>query len=360
MENLVQQLVSATKDIQLSRWLSACGTTLAIYDWMLLLDIEVATISRSKWTLPKFLYYYIRFVTAIFMCFGAFQLTDFRVSLSKEFCRAWVNIVTLTMFSTFVSSAWLFTLRLIALYRRNRYLVWFMYAFFFATYAASFGTLTAALVTYHKTVAYFEILNACGATEASHTFPALFYAPAAYEVFIFALTAWRAYQDASLISGAPFMRVLYRDGVIAFLVMTGVRGWNIWIYVSQPITALSIGTNIMWALNTILMTRVYLNLQWLAKGPTLGGDTTDLTTFASPLGRGTDGHPIRPRNSIHFRVPHLTTTFGQTTVMTQTIFFDLGTEPAPLRSAVYGVELRTVKEDEDVPHSPVMMAETLR
>ncbi|CAG7848090.1 hypothetical protein SIIN_5156_T [Serendipita indica DSM 11827] len=36
-------------------------------------DIEVATISRSKWTLPKFLYYYIRFVTAIFMCFEPFN-----------------------------------------------------------------------------------------------------------------------------------------------------------------------------------------------------------------------------------------------------------------------------------------------
>ncbi|CAG7848089.1 SubName: Full=Uncharacterized protein {ECO:0000313/EMBL:CCA77721.1}, partial [Serendipita indica DSM 11827] len=262
------------------------------------------------------------------------------------------------MFSTFVSSAWLFTLRLIALYRRNRYLVWFMYAFFFATYAASFGTLTAALVTYHKTVAYFEILNACGATEASHTFPALFYAPAAYEVFIFALTAWRAYQDASLISGAPFMRVLYRDGVIAFLVMTGVRGWNIWIYVSQPITALSIGTNIMWALNTILMTRVYLNLQWLAKGPTLGGyHRPDDFCVATWSWDRRAPHPTQKLDPFSCSASYHNVWSNHRHDADN--LFDLGTEPHRC-GAQFTVELRTVKEDEDVPHSLGMMAETLR
>jgi hypothetical protein len=41
----------------------------------------------------------------------------------------------------------------------------------------------------------------------------MFYAPAAYEAFLFATTAYKAYQDASLLSHgvtAPFLIVLYR------------------------------------------------------------------------------------------------------------------------------------------------------
>jgi hypothetical protein len=68
-------------------------------------------------------------------------------------------------------------------------------------------------------------------------FPALFYAPAAYEFFIFAFTAFRAYKHASIIriktfngkGRAPFLIVLYRDGLICFLVMFALRSWNIWI-----------------------------------------------------------------------------------------------------------------------------------
>jgi hypothetical protein len=68
-------------------------------------------------------------------------------------------------------------------------------------------------------------------------FPAMFYAPVAFEFFIFALTAYRAYQDASIFKhqlnggqgSAPFLIVLYRDGLVCFLVMLGMRSWNIWI-----------------------------------------------------------------------------------------------------------------------------------
>jgi len=116
------------------------------------------------------------------------------------------------------------------------------------------------------------VVNLCGALYAAPTFPAMFYAPAAYEAFLFATTAYKAYQDASIFSRgvtAPFLIVLYRDGMVCFLIMFAVRAWNIWIYSTQPITSLNIGTNMLWATNVILSTRVYLNLVWLVRKPDL-------------------------------------------------------------------------------------------
>jgi len=148
-----------------------------------------------------------------FIVFASYQLIDFRPALSNAFCAAWPVIITISMFSTFATSNWLFTLRLIVLYKRQRYLVWFMRIFYICTYATTLTMLTVALITYRETISYFAEIKACGALQTAPTFPAVFYAPAAYELLIFALTAHRAYRDASLITGshaAPILIVLYR------------------------------------------------------------------------------------------------------------------------------------------------------
>jgi hypothetical protein len=62
-------------------------------------------------------------------------------------------------------------------------------------------------------VDYYPEIKACGALSAPTTAPALFYAPAAYETFIFALTAYQAYKDASIFTSSnasPFLIVIYR------------------------------------------------------------------------------------------------------------------------------------------------------
>ncbi|KIM30753.1 hypothetical protein M408DRAFT_327745 [Serendipita vermifera MAFF 305830] len=172
------------------------------------------------------------------------------------------------MLSSLIAANALLTLRLVALYRRKTFMVWFIRAFFVASYAATFGLMIDALVTYHDSMFYSTQIGVCGTTADSETFKAIFYAPAAFEFFVFALTAWRAWNDAKVITGAnsaPFLLILYRDGIASFIIMVVVRVWNIWIYLTQPLSSYNLGTQIMWAVNTVLTTRVYMNLVWLAK-----------------------------------------------------------------------------------------------
>ncbi|KIM25273.1 hypothetical protein M408DRAFT_74460, partial [Serendipita vermifera MAFF 305830] len=78
---------------------------------------------------------------------------------------------------------------------------------------------------------YSPALKSCVTLGASPLLPPIWYAPVAYETFIFSLTVYRAWHDSKVISGqtAPFLVLFYRDGFIAFVVMTGARIWNIWI-----------------------------------------------------------------------------------------------------------------------------------
>ncbi|KAG8800734.1 hypothetical protein FRC18_007960 [Serendipita sp. 400] len=142
------------------------------------------------------------------------------------------------------------------------------------------------IYTLHKyslAIHYSTIAHACASTTSSNLMPAVFLAPAAFEFTLFSLTGYRAWQDVKLVtsrSSAPFLVVLYRDGIICFFVMFGVRIWNVWIYATQPITSAYLGIYLLWATMTILSTRVYLNLQFLTRGSRT--DTESDFTIGTP------------------------------------------------------------------------------
>lgn len=278
-----QEVLHALNDLYVSKLLAGAAATLSIYDWVLVFADEYATIYQSRWTLPKILFVFIRVVTPPGLVFGAFQLSDLRPALSASFCRAWAVINTFGMLSSLVAANGLLALRLTALYGRKRKMVWFINTFFIASYAATFGLLIAALATYHSSIFYSDLLGVCASLGKSATMPAIFYAPSLFELFVFVMTAYRAYQDAKVLAGpssAPFLIVLYRDGFLSFCVMFALRIWNIWIYLTQPLSSFNLGTPLMWAINTVLTTRVYMNLVYLSRKPVVTNSTQK--EFVSP------------------------------------------------------------------------------
>ena len=158
--------------------------------------------------------------------------------------------------------------------------------------SSSCAPLHALLKFTTEVLFYSTILGVCAALQPSKTFPAIFYAPAFFEAFVFALTAYRGFQDAKMIAGtetAPFLKVFYRgwitgffsllrfadcfeDGFICFFVMIALRMWNIWIvrifasislacgnlsltrsfqYLTQPLSSFNLGTQCVSFLATI-------------------------------------------------------------------------------------------------------------
>ncbi|KAG8819373.1 hypothetical protein FRC19_009841, partial [Serendipita sp. 401] len=94
---------------------------------------------------------------------------------------------------------------------------------------------------------------------------------------------------------------LYRDGLICFVVMIGLRIWNCWIYITQPVSSYNMGTPLMWAVNVVVTTRIYINLVWLAKKPLI--TTNGLSINA-------DVPASAARASIHVKMPNSQSTFG--------------------------------------------------
>ncbi|KAG8797296.1 hypothetical protein FRB91_011973 [Serendipita sp. 411] len=202
------------------------------------------------------------------------------------------------MYTCLFAANGLLSLRLIALYRRKKLMVWFITGFFLSTYLATLGLLIHSMVLYHDTIHYIPAVKSCAATGHSPTMAAIFYAPAAFESFVFGMTAYSAIKDSRVITGqsAPFLVVLYRDGLVCFVVMIALRIWNCWIYITQPVSCYNMGTPLMWATNAVLTTRIYINLVWVAKRPLL-------STAAYP----SQGNTFTGRDGVRVAIPPTTT-----------------------------------------------------
>lgn len=296
-------VLSMLDDIVLTRYLAGVALTLVIYDSIILIQTEYQTIWKSQWTFPKMLYYFIRALTIPTLAVAAYDMLDFKAPVSNRFCQIWLPLISVPMLVSLAASNWLFTLRLIALYKQQRVLVWFMRTFYALTYTVDFIFLIVTLVTYDKLGVYYN--PASKTCYTSMTIPysgPIFFVPLVYEVLIFTLTVYRAHKDAIIRnkSSTQLLIVLYRDNALAFFIMLALRSWNIWIYATQPVSSLHIATNIYWAVNTVLTTRIYLNIVWFAHAslaatnPAVG---TELSSISSKPPRGVSGIQVGSRNS---------------------------------------------------------------
>ncbi|KAG8795708.1 hypothetical protein FRC16_009994 [Serendipita sp. 398] len=150
----IAELVHIVRSLFISRMCSAVAITLVMYDWILVFRHEFETIYQSRWSLPKALLLYIRVFTPPCLMITAFTLSDLRPALNPQVSEAWVYIQSFGMLTCLFAANGLLALRLIALYRRKKWLVWFIAAFYLSSYIATFGLVVNSMITYHSSIYY--------------------------------------------------------------------------------------------------------------------------------------------------------------------------------------------------------------
>lgn len=261
-------LIPAFHDVISTRYFGVSAFVLTIYDWILLFDDEIELVGKSRLCLGKVLYYFTRILTPIGLALGLFQLSELRGDLSREFCVIFTFICPTLECVSLLASYWLLMLRLVALYKSKPWVVWLLYGTLFASYIATLGLLIQAEIYFKDAIVYVPAFGICATTGRAPTIAGIFYAPFGFELLLFTLTLWHAWKDyrsQSESSTIPLLRVLYRDGVLLFVVMAAVRLWNILIFASQPLTRTYLGIYMMWAIITVLSNRIYLNMVAIAR-----------------------------------------------------------------------------------------------
>ncbi|CCA72894.1 hypothetical protein PIIN_06830 [Serendipita indica DSM 11827] len=244
--------------LDISRYFAFAAVTIAIYDWILLLKEEVKLLGGARMSLGKILFYLTRVTTIPGLIHGVYTLSPLRPRLNQN-----------CLLSIFLSY-WLLTLRVVALYQRNRIAKIILYFSLISCYLIAFGALLSCLHELSKNATYVPLVDVCMPAGLNSRISIVFEAPLVFEIIMFAALIYRAVTDLKFqgsLTMLPLFRVLYRDGILFFVIMTSTRIWNIYKYSERPVYEALEGLYIMWSIVCVLSCRVYINIVYAARTP---------------------------------------------------------------------------------------------
>ncbi|QRW24708.1 hypothetical protein RhiXN_11620 [Rhizoctonia solani] len=121
---------------------------------------------------------------------------------------------------------------------------------------------TLALVQMIPQLSYSQLAGICTVSEKPVTLQAVWAAPLGFEILIFAMTLHKCLEHAKTQQlQVPLLRTLYRDGFLYFLVIVVMRILNLALWIVAPVSLIYLGLYFIWALITLLISRLLLNLR---------------------------------------------------------------------------------------------------
>ncbi|KAL7284556.1 hypothetical protein ACG7TL_001848 [Trametes sanguinea] len=139
----LQQLVQVIQDTYIANLCTAAAASWLSYDIVLTFSQEVELIWRARWSLPKLLFFLVRYYTLVSLLLTLAVNTSRGVSV--EFCERWLwyNGFNGTLLSAVVGEA-IFLLRLYASYNRTKTILFTIIFLFLSEFVT--GITTASLV----------------------------------------------------------------------------------------------------------------------------------------------------------------------------------------------------------------------
>lgn len=284
MEAALEQLVSAVNDLQTTRYCALVATVLSIYDWLIIFQEERHLLGHTRISLGKALYYVTRIITISGLIWTSYVFLEFRDDLSSHYCVLFLFIDSNYLMLSVALSYWMLSLRLFALYRRKKVVVWLLYIGLVVSYSLSFVLANLSLSILSPHIVYNPDFKSCVVMQGTHLAQASFEATLGFEFTLFVLTMYRAWVDYRSQMGAttvPLLQVMYRDGTLYFIVMFGTRLWNIIIFATKPSTQMFTSLFLMLALINTLSCRIYLNVVSTARQPQYLSDGAISENFAA-------------------------------------------------------------------------------
>ncbi|KAF8599788.1 hypothetical protein BDV93DRAFT_609081 [Ceratobasidium sp. AG-I] len=262
----IHEIESDILNVRASRYLSAAGYVLLLYDYFLTLPDEVRLIWPTDWSLVKILFLINRYTVPVFLTINSWEMTGFSGPSSDtdpaDVCRRWVPIEGYAEIASLGISNFLLLLRVHALYGRSRKVLIILCIFYILTYISILGTATTALIHMIPRLTYSHLAGICSVNEKPVTLQAVWAAPLGFEILVFAMTLRKCLEHAkSQQLQIPILQTLYRDGFLYFFIIVVTRILNLALWIVAPPSLIYLGLYFIWALVTLLISRLLLNLR---------------------------------------------------------------------------------------------------
>ncbi|OBZ67024.1 hypothetical protein A0H81_13031 [Grifola frondosa] len=292
---------SALWDANATKYLSAAGLVVILYDHLLTLSDEAALIWTASASFAKYTFLANRYLVLgalIAVAFESCGLTGYNfsdevsiccervcymradiVAMSRGKCRQFLFTCSMLAVVSVGIANLLVLQRVVILWEHRPIVLKIMTAGFLASFIAQVVTMVITLthviresqasqcpsasgLTHlpHSARPVSPVARMCVTTQSSHLLIAVWGAPMLFEVFVLASTSLNAL-DRPRTTQLPIAKALYQDGIGYFLAITCLRVLNLTLAaLARPALTL-LAVFFVWALTTTVLNRLLLHLR---------------------------------------------------------------------------------------------------
>jgi len=249
-----------------------------LYDILITLDIEIGLVWPAPISAVKVLFLINRYVTPCLYVFIVYSMigivnTPNNPSYCFDFFLTWLTLEALSVNGI---GAALMTLRVYALYGRHKGVLLLLSALLLLELVSSVAVMASGIVLTRDTAVFAEDVHACVALHHLPWLWIVFLFMMLFDIVAFYLVLRKTWKYANTIHAhTPLITVLLLDAVGYFIVMIVAEFLNIIAYTTFPSNLFLVGVNVVWCLNTTIVSRIYLNLRNAARPE----DWSSLTAF---------------------------------------------------------------------------------
>ncbi|CAL1708226.1 unnamed protein product [Somion occarium] len=258
---LYNALISELQDAFATRYLSVAGLVVLLYDHVLTFNDEVSLVWRAPASFPKYAFLFNRYLVLGCLLAVAYEMCGFiGITLSDIGCRSLLFTTSiLAIFSIGIANI-LVLLRVVILWDHRPIVVKLMTVGFITSFSAQVVTLGFSLSKLAPNVVWSTEAQMCITTTTTPIFVAVWACPMLYEILVLFSTVLNAL-DRPRGAQLPITKALYRDGIIYFVALTGLRALNLAFAALRKPALVMLGAFFVWAMTTTVLNRSLLRLR---------------------------------------------------------------------------------------------------
>ncbi|KAJ7621124.1 hypothetical protein FB45DRAFT_135045 [Roridomyces roridus] len=249
------ELLLSLVDLRTTRYTSAAGLVILLYDHVLTLPDEARFIWSANWSSGKILFLALRYLVPMIMIIETIQLAGISaIELSDRVCQAWLTLSVLLGWFAIAINNWLVLLRLWVLWERNRA---FMISSLLCFAIVQTATLVLAWIDVARmipTLYFAQAVNMCGFTAPAKL--GVVWIPAVvYEFMMILGIAWK------IVTRPQTLQLLRDDGYMFFLCLFGVGLTNAIVFLTARPSLLFVALFFTWCFTTTATCRMIISLR---------------------------------------------------------------------------------------------------
>ncbi|KIJ50718.1 hypothetical protein M422DRAFT_65705 [Sphaerobolus stellatus SS14] len=261
IQQVLETLPAILAGVTATKYLTAAGYVVLLYDHLLLLEEEVHLIWSARWSWLKLLFFYNRYTVPIFMGICMYVLSGIStVGLSTESCRDWVGSATFLSVAGLAIANVFVVQRVWALWGGQKKILLICSAMLIATYIGTFIAISFAVKMVLPEVSYNPVIKSCVISQRPRLYIVGFTIPLAFEGFLFILICWHSAQQRPGYLHTKLVKQLYLDGFVYFFALTALRIFNIIVMSVAPLQYVLLGDFFIWSMITTLINRMLITI----------------------------------------------------------------------------------------------------